>query len=110
MRASAAHAAGMPATENTGTGAGQARLLPDVFVQPGVVTAWVIGIIGAVPLGGEEGTCPVGALRRWLAVAAIGEGRVFRRIDRYGNLGPGFVRSGAGGDGGGPCRCRWSRG
>jgi integrase len=42
----------------------------------------------AVPLGGEEATCPVGALRRWLAAAAIGEGRVFRRIDRHGHLGP----------------------
>jgi integrase len=42
----------------------------------------------AVPVGGEEATCPVGALRRWLAAAAIGEGRVFRRIDRHGHLGP----------------------
>jgi hypothetical protein len=41
----------------------------------------------AVPLGGEEATCPVGALRRWLETAAVGEGRVFRRIDRHGNLG-----------------------
>jgi hypothetical protein len=42
----------------------------------------------AVPLGGEEATCPVGALRHWLESAAIGEGRVFRRIDRHGHLGP----------------------
>jgi hypothetical protein len=42
----------------------------------------------AVPLGGEEATCPVGALRRWLAAAAVSEGHVFRRIDRHGNLGP----------------------
>jgi integrase len=40
-----------------------------------------------VPFGGEEATCPVGALRRWLAAAAIRQGRVFRRIDRHGNLG-----------------------
>ncbi len=44
------------------------------------------GATVAVPLG-EEATCP-GALRRWLAAAAIGEGRVFRRIDRHDNLGP----------------------
>ena len=42
----------------------------------------------AVPLGGEEATCPVGALRRWLDTAAISEGRIFRRIDRHGHLGP----------------------
>jgi integrase len=42
----------------------------------------------AVPLGGEEATCPVGALRRWLAAAAVSEGRIFRRIDRHSNLGP----------------------
>jgi site-specific recombinase XerD len=41
-----------------------------------------------VPLGAEEESCPVGALRRWLAATAIAEGRVFRRIDRHGNLGP----------------------
>jgi len=42
----------------------------------------------AVPLGAEEGSYPVGALRRWLEAAATSEGRVFRRIDRHGNLGP----------------------
>jgi site-specific recombinase XerC len=44
----------------------------------------------AVPFGGEEATCPVGALHRWLDTAAVAasEGRVFRRIDRHGNLGP----------------------
>jgi integrase len=45
------------------------------------------GATVAVPLGGEA-TCPVGALRRWLDTAAVSEGRVFRRIDRHGNLGP----------------------
>jgi hypothetical protein len=42
----------------------------------------------AVPFGGEEATCPVGGLRRWLDGAAVSEGRVFRRIDRHGNPGP----------------------
>jgi integrase len=46
------------------------------------------GATVAVPVGGEEATCPVGAVRRWLETAAIDEGRVFRRIDRHGNLGP----------------------
>jgi integrase len=46
------------------------------------------GATVAVPLGEEEETCPVGALRRWLEEAAVSEGRVFRRIDRHGNLGP----------------------
>jgi hypothetical protein len=41
----------------------------------------------AVPFGEEEATCPVGTLRRWLAAAAIGAGRVFRRLDRPGKLG-----------------------
>ena len=41
-----------------------------------------------VPFGGEEATCPVGALRRWLETTAVSEGRVFRRIDRHGKLGP----------------------
>ena len=46
------------------------------------------GATVAVPLGAEEGSYPVGALRRWLEAAATSEGRVFRRIDRHGNLGP----------------------
>src|SRR5450631_220589 len=46
-----------------------------------------VGATVAVPLGGEEATCPVGALRRWLDTAAVSEGPVFRRIDRHSNLG-----------------------
>jgi len=30
------------------------------------------GATVAVPLGGEEGSCPIGALRRWQKAAAIG--------------------------------------
>jgi integrase len=44
--------------------------------------------LGLHPFGGEEASCPVGALRRWLETAAVSEGRVFRRIDRHGHLGP----------------------
>jgi integrase len=46
------------------------------------------GATVAVPLGEEEATCPVGALRRWLEAAPVSEGRLFRRIDRHGHLGP----------------------
>jgi len=46
------------------------------------------GATVAVPLGAEEGSYQVGALRRWLEAAATSEGRVFRRIDRHGHLGP----------------------
>jgi hypothetical protein len=38
-------------------------------------------------LGVDESTCPVRALQRWLERAEIFDGRVFRRIDRHGNLG-----------------------
>jgi integrase len=39
-----------------------------------------------VPFGAQAETCPVRALRAWLAV--IGDrGAVFRRIDRHGNIG-----------------------
>jgi integrase len=50
------------------------------------------GVTVTVPFGGEEATCPVGALRRWLAAAAIAEGRVFRRIDRRRPRAPGARR------------------
>jgi hypothetical protein len=46
------------------------------------------GATVAVPLGGEEATCLVEGAARWLEIAAVSEGRVFRRIDRHGNLGP----------------------
>lgn len=43
---------------------------------------------------GETGTVPVAgaaasALRRWLAVSGVGDGPVFRPVDRFGNVGPG---------------------
>jgi integrase len=51
-----------------------------------------------VPFGGEEATCPVGALRSWLAAAGIGEGRVFSP-DRSPWAPRGdVIGSGAGGD------------
>lgn len=41
--------------------------------------------IGVVRTG--SATCPVNALQVWLTVAAITDGRLFRRVDRHGNLG-----------------------
>lgn len=40
-----------------------------------------------IPYGGNPATCPVRAVRAWLDVAGIGEGRVFRAVDRHGNVG-----------------------
>jgi len=39
----------------------------------------------AVPFGAQAETCPVRALRAWLAVGD--RGAIFRRIDRHGNIG-----------------------
>jgi integrase len=44
------------------------------------------GVSIAIPLG-ETATCPVLAVQRWLERAELVEGRLFRRIDRHGNLG-----------------------
>jgi len=50
----------------------------------------------AVPLGGEEATCPVGALRRWLAAAAIVEGARLSPHRSAWPFGAGVIGSGAG--------------
>jgi integrase len=44
------------------------------------------GEVGAVPFGAQAETCPVRAVRAWLAVTGD-DGAVFRRIDRHGNIG-----------------------
>jgi integrase len=54
------------------------------------------GVEVSIPLGLDEATCPVSALQRWLDRAEIVEGRVFRRIDRHGNLGPALSASAIG--------------
>jgi site-specific recombinase XerD len=41
--------------------------------------------LGVVRTG--SATCPIAALRAWCDAAAITEGRMFRRIDRHGNVG-----------------------
>jgi len=41
----------------------------------------------AVPYGSDPETCPVLALRGWLADAEITSGPIFRSVDRHGNIG-----------------------
>jgi integrase len=40
-----------------------------------------------LPYGRAAATCPVRSLQRWLELAGISEGPVFRAVDRFGNLG-----------------------
>jgi site-specific recombinase XerD len=54
------------------------------------------GVEVSIPLGLDEATCPVSAVQHWLERAEIFKGRVFRRIDRHGNLGPGLSASAIG--------------
>ncbi len=44
------------------------------------------GTLKHVPTLADQRTCPVAALRRWLAEAEIQAGPVFRRIDRWANV------------------------
>lgn len=39
-----------------------------------------------VPYGSDPATCPVRALRRWLAVSSIDDGPIFRPVDRNGAI------------------------
>lgn len=43
--------------------------------------------IKGIPFGSEPTTCPVQAIKAWLLAAKIGDGPLFRPIDRHGNLG-----------------------
>jgi site-specific recombinase XerD len=40
-----------------------------------------------LPYGSDPATCPVRTLRAWLDIASIEDGAIFRRVDRWGNLG-----------------------
>lgn len=44
------------------------------------------GRVVAVPMGKDAATCPVRALRAWLASATITNGPIFRGVDRHGNV------------------------
>ena len=41
----------------------------------------------AIPRGAHRATCPVTALKDWLAAAGITEGPIFREVDRHGRVG-----------------------
>jgi len=43
----------------------------------------------AIPFGSNAETCPVRALRGWLAASDIGEGPIFRPVTRHGRVQPG---------------------
>ena len=40
----------------------------------------------AIPFGEHEETCPIKALRRWLAAAKVTQGTAFRAVDRHGHV------------------------
>ena len=42
----------------------------------------------AIPFGEHEETCPIKALREWLAKAKVTEGSVFRAVDRHNKVAP----------------------
>ena len=42
-----------------------------------------------IPYGSHRETCPVRSLQKWLEVAEIDEGPIFRPINRHGTVGPG---------------------
>jgi integrase len=41
----------------------------------------------AIPFGADPETCPVRAVKAWLAAARVTDGPLFRRVDRHGNVG-----------------------
>ena len=51
------------------------------------------GFSKGLPYGESDATCPVRALRRWLEVASITSGPLFRPIDRHGTVGQAALRS-----------------
>ena len=46
-----------------------------------------------IPYGSNPDTCPVRVLQAWMEAAGIGEGPVFRSMDRHGRLRPGRLAS-----------------
>jgi site-specific recombinase XerD len=45
-----------------------------------------VGRVVPIPFGTQAATCPVSALRAWLAAAGITHGPVFRGVDRHGRV------------------------
>lgn len=59
----------------------------DVMLRRSKVDQDGKGHLVAVPLQGDAEVCGVRCLRRWLDVAGIEDGAVFRSVNRWGNLG-----------------------
>ena len=53
------------------------------------------GTIKGIPLGSNSATCPVRALRAWLAASELVSGALFRPTDRHGNIKPEHLSSAA---------------
>ena len=53
------------------------------------------GTTKGIPLGSNSATCPVRALRAWLAASELVSGALFRPIDRHGNIKPERLSSAA---------------
>jgi site-specific recombinase XerD len=49
------------------------------------------GLKKGIPYGAVEKTCPVRAVKRWLAAAELASGPLFRRVDRHGCVHPGYL-------------------
>ncbi len=67
------------------------RFVPEgveLFIRRGKTDQTGEGRWVPLPSGRDPITCPVRALRAWLAEAGITSGRVFRRVDHWGHVGP----------------------
>ncbi len=53
------------------------------------------GAVVPIPYGSHPHTCPVRALQAWLTVSGIGEGPLWRKVDRHGRLGAGRLDTGS---------------
>jgi integrase len=82
-------AAALRRSELAALGASDLRFEPDgliIALRRSKTDQEAAGEAVAVPFGALAETCPVRAVRAWLAVAGDA-GAVFRRIDRHGNIG-----------------------
>jgi integrase len=82
-------AAALRRSELAALGVSDLRFEPDgliIELRRSKTDQEAVGEAVAVPFGAELETCPVRAVRAWLAVAGD-DSAVFRRIDRHGNIG-----------------------
>jgi integrase len=81
-------AAALRRSELAALGVSDLRFEPDgllIELRSSKIDQEAAGEVVAVPLGAQAETCPVRAVRAWLAVGD--PGAAFRRIDRHGNIG-----------------------